>query len=146
MSFFDAFYFLNRDKYKIGNTYPFNLAALAHSFMKRTDSLEIKPDKGPMKGKTIHSGRMTAYFPSNDYGGEFSFTHPFTSFDGEVQAFGQKLYRYQFYTLAGMDDQAPLSFPLFVSEKVLKGYKPELNDPITGTGWLQGYLADTLRD
>jgi hypothetical protein len=39
-----------------------------------------------------------------------------------------------------------LSFPLFVSEKVLKGYKPELNDPVTGTGWLQGYLADTLRE
>lgn len=146
MSFFDAFYFLNKDKYKIGNTYPFNLAALAHSFMKRTDDLEIKPNEGPMKGETINSGRMTAYFPSNDYGGEFSFAHPFTSFDGEVHAFDQKLHRYQFYVLAGMDDQAPLSFPLFVSEKVLKGYKPELNDPITGTGWLQGYLADTLRD
>lgn len=146
MSFFDALYFLNKDKYKIGNTYVFNLAGLAHSFMKRTDNLEITPDKGPMKGEKINSSRMTAYFPSKDYGGEFSFAHPFTSFDGEVQVFGQKLYRYQFYVLAGMDDQAPLSFPLFVSEKILKGYKPELNDPITGTGWLQGYLADTLRD
>ena len=146
ISFFDAFYFLNKDKYKIGNTYSFNLAALAHSFMKRTDDLEIKPNEGPMKGETINSGRMTAYFPSNDYGGEFSFAHPFTSFDGEVRAFGQKLYRYQFYVLAGMDDQAPLSFPLFISEKALKDYKPQLNDPITGTGWLQGYLADTLRD
>lgn len=146
ISFFDPFYFLNKDKYKIGNTYSFNLAGLAHSFMKRTDNLEIKPNEGPMKGETINSGRMTAYFPSNDYGGEFSFAHPFTSFDGEVQAFGEKLYRYQFYVLAGMDDQAPLSFPLFVSEKSLKGYKPELNDPVTGTGWLQGYLADTLRD
>ena len=146
ISFFDAFYFLNKDRYKIGNTYPFNLAALAHSFVKRTDDLKIKPDKGPMKGETINSGRMTAYFPSSDYGGEFSFAHPFTSFDGEVQAFGQKLHRYQFYVSAGIDDQAPLSFPLFVSEKVLKEYKPELNDPITGSGWLQGYLADSLRD
>lgn len=146
VSFFDALYFLNKDKYKIGHTYLFNLAGLAHSFMKRTENLEFVPDKGPMKGEKVDSSRMTAYFPNHDYDGEFTFSHPFTSFDGKIEAFGATLYRYQFYIMSATENGAALSFPLFVSEKVLKGYKPELNDSVTGSGWLQGYLADSLRD
>lgn len=146
VSFFDAFYFVNKKEYKIGNTYQFNLIGLAHSFMKRDENLEFTNDKGPLKGEPVTTRWMTAYMDSEQYGGEFTFVSPFTSFIGSVEAFGSKFQVLPFGMASFTDGGPALSFPIYIRGQIMKGYKPNLNDSVTGSGWLQGYLTDTFRD
>jgi len=145
VSFFDTLYFLNKDKYKIGETYQFNIVGLAHSFSKRIENLEFVAEEGPMKGEKFYTANMTSFVPNHGYGGEFSYMSPFESFSGTIEALGSKFYQYPFY-LKNLEDGIAFSFPLFIRDKILGEYKPELNDPIAGTGWLQGYLVDSLKD
>lgn len=144
VSFFDTLYFLNKDKYQVGNTYTFNLTGLAHGFSKRTDT-EMQVNKGPLKGRDVDSSRMTGFMPVREYGGEFTFYSPFESFSGSIEALGSKFYQYPF-ALTGLENGETFRFPLFVREQTLKGYEPELNDPLYGTGWLQGYLSGSLSE
>ncbi len=146
VSFFDAFYFVNKKEYKIGNTYQFNLIGLAHSFMKRDEDLEFIHEKGPLKGEPVTTRWMTAYMDSEQYGGEFTFAHPFTSFLGSVDAFGSKFHVFPFEMASYAEGGPALSFPIYVREQTMKGYKPDLNDSVTGSGWLEGYLTDTFHD
>jgi len=143
VNFFDTLYFLNKEKYKIGGTYQFNISGLAHSFTKRTKDLQFVADSGPIKGEKFDTTRVTSYIPNHVFGGEFSYYSPFESFSGIVESLGSKFYHYPFY-LRNIEDGIAFSFPLFVREQILGDYKPEINDPIAGTGWLQGYLIGSL--
>lgn len=144
ITFFDTLYFLNKEKYVIGQSYKFNLVGLAHNFKKRIENLQFSPSSGPLKGEKFDSTCMTGYAPIDKYGGEFSFYSPFESFLGSVEFMGSKFHVHAFYQNTSNKDIV-LRFPLFIREQTLKGYKPQPNDPIEGTAWLQGYLIDSLR-
>ena len=145
--FFDSLYFYNKEKYQIGKTYIFNLVGLAHSFAKRTKDLEITIEKAPFKGERLNSAGMTGYLPSHEYGGEFVYYHPFANFDEKITAFNSNFYRFQFNLASAINDNETIfSFPIYVREQLLNNYIPVASDPIVGTGWLQGYLADSFNN
>lgn len=143
ISFFDALYFQNKDKYKIGEKYTFNLAAVIYSMTKRTEDLEIKADEGPAAGKTFSTSELTAYFPNDTNTEDFSFYLPFESWTEENIIFDKYKYHKLNFVMNHADGGHIMSFPMFINVQILGDYKPCKGDPIHGTGWLQGYLTES---
>lgn len=83
--------------------------------------------------------------PVDTYGGEFSFICPFTSFNGQIEAFGQTFKIFPYHLMSGDMDQAAFNFPMFVRASLVEG-DLIAGDSIQGTAWLQGYLVDSLSE
>lgn len=143
LSFFDSLYFLNKSKYKIGEEYRFHLGAIAHSFEKRTKDLMIDIKEGPFKGKKFYTQKATSYMPSNEYGGEFSFTCPFVSFSGNANFLDQSFSLFPFYLRHGEDESNVFTAPMFVNNDLIKS-SLKTSDSIHGVAWMQGYLEDSF--
>lgn len=143
VSFFDALYFKNKESYKIGKKYTFNLAAIAYYFAKRTEYLEIQAEEGITAGEVFDTSKMTIYFPNEVNTEDFTFYFPFAKWSEKNIEFNrQKFYKYDF-VMDHANGDPMLSFPLFVNCQLLGDYKPRKGDPIQGTGWLMGYLVDS---
>lgn len=145
VSFFDTFYFMNKEKYKVGQDNVFNIAGLAYTFKKRDSKiLEFTPDEGPMKGQKVSTHGMTGYQLGDVYTDDFVFMNSFKGFGSTYKLYNTKFYEFRYYHNSMEDDVAPLYFPIFVKTDLLGGYKPQPDDDIDGTGWLQGYLEGSL--
>lgn len=143
VSFFDTLYFFNKGKYKVGETYTFHLGAIAHSFEKRTKDLIIEPTEGPLKGEKLYTQKMTSFLPAHEYGGEFTFTCPFVSFSGDLIAFDQPFSVFPYHIISIETDAVMFTLPMYVNKNLVKG-DPQVNDSISGSAWLQGYLAGSF--
>lgn len=143
ISFFDALYFLNKDKYEEGKTSRFHLGAIAHSFRKRTENLIIEPTEGPLKGEKLYTQKITAFKPAHEYGGEATYICPFTSFNGETQAFNTVFKIFPFHLMSADSDHAAFSLPMYVRADLVESDVAP-GDSIEGAAWLQGYLVDSL--
>ncbi len=145
LSFFDTFYFMNKDKYQMKKSYIFHIAGLAYTFKKRDQGmLEFVPDEGPMKGQKISTHGMTGYQFGDVYTDDFIFHNPFRGFGKIHRLFRSKFYEFSFYLNAMEDDVPPIFFPIFVKTDLLGDFKPQPDIDIDGTGWLQGYLDGSL--
>ncbi len=145
VSFFDPLYFINKEKYKTGEIHRFNLAALAHSFEKRTDDLVVDITEGPFKGEKFYTHKVTSYLPSSEYGGEFSYVCPFVSFSGNANFLDQSFSLFPFFLRSGEDESNIFGVPMFVNNNLIKDKLKE-NDSVRGIAWMQGYLADSFSD
>ncbi len=140
LGFFDTLYYLNKDKYKIGSKYTFNISALAYSILKRSEYSESIAKKGPIKGEKFESSGLSGYIPSENYIDDISFYFPFDKFDKKIKFRNSFFYKMSFKLYSLKEDGRFISFPIFIRKEVLSGYKPLKRDPIMGTAWLQGYL------
>ena len=146
VSFFDTLYFLNKENYKIGQKYVFNIGAIGLYFEKRKEKdLILEPTEGPMKGEKLYTHKMTAFFPREKYGGEFEFVCPFVSFLGETTAFGEKFNIFPCWVRNRDTDTSAFTVPIYVNTKISNDTF-KTGDSISGVGWLQGYLADSFDD
>lgn len=145
ISFFEPLYFLNKGRYEVGKNYLFHLGAIAHLFAKRTKDLVIEPTEGPLKGEKLYTQKMTSFMTVENYGGEATFICPFTSFNGQTEAFGKSFKIFPYHLMSGDMDQAAFNFPMFVRTDLIEG-ELVAGDSMQGTAWLQGYLIDSLEE
>lgn len=145
VSFFDTLYFLNKEKYEMGKTYTFNIAALAYQFIKRPkEIMKFTVDKGPEKGRTINTEGMTSYYFDEPYTEDFIFGNPFYKFEESYNFENTGIRKFNYHLNQEDGVNKYMEFPIFVSDKVLGKYEPNKGDQINGSGWLVGYLANSL--
>lgn len=144
LSFFDTLYFQNKNKYKVGSTYVFHIAAIAYGLIKRPKEQEmIVIEDGPSKEEHSTKG-VTAYFFDDTYTDDFSFMNPFSGF-GETHSFnGVKMREFTFFLKALGEEKDPITFPMYIRNDLLDQYEPKEGDDVNGTGWLTGYLDGSL--
>ena len=158
-SFFDTRYGLNKEKYKLGETYTFMFAALAYDadvLQKRTFSIgddkanemrkamgekpEFEKD-GSVKPLEFDMSRMVASFQSSEaYPDDTEFQSPAYGLAART-AFEKDFHR---LTIAIALDECTgetVKIPLY-ARKELFSAAPRRNDPIRGHFWLHGYLKD----
>jgi len=142
VSFFDVFYFFNKEKYQIGKKYIFNLAALGYSAEEQKPQ-EFKMDEGPAAGETFSTKGMTAYLPRNDYRDDFQFSDPVKNTMEKINYNNTDFLIFPFELRHAAEDKLALKFPIYIRKDLFKSILDKGQD-IGGTGWLQGYLDGTL--
>ncbi len=161
VSFFDPYFFLNKDRYVAGEEVTVKLGALAY-MVQKSEQMEIEINKGPML--EIHRQRLLEDDPNADV---TSITSVPISMDGAAIYFprdeeqDEAEIRFKvsetacftcadrpFMRLSGIimrPDSGDVSINVYVSEQVLGGYVPQVGDNVESVVWMQGYLEDTIR-
>ena len=159
VAFFDTRYFLNRDHYRIGDTYDFDIAGLIYAArctndetITVTDQERIAAIQDGMSGEperlpdgslaplVIHLAGCTGYAPtSNDYAEDAEFYCVI----GSVVEFDLEGIRIFQITPESGEPNIPLPGVIFGAVSAFKdGYLPRLGDSIGGRLWTQGYLKE----
>ena len=141
ISFFDSLYFLNKNKYKIGNTYHFNIAGLTTCLEKRTENVQFVAKSGPLMGETIDTANMVALIQNGNNSFEYCF--PFDKFTNSTTIFESEFYQLNF--LFKNAEDYLINIPLFVNSNQLNNYEPAQLDPVMGIILLHGYLVDSYK-
>lgn len=147
VNFLDTLFCFNKTKYEIGKEYTFNLSAIVYELEKRTDQLEFVPKQGPFKGEKITTHQMTGFDThSNKYHGDFTFATPYRNFRQEISFMGEVFVIFDYIQNATPAEleQEEFRIPMLVRKKRLENI--DMEDPITGSAWLQGYLVDDSLD
>ena len=159
VAFFDTRYVLNKDKYVIGETYKFRMAAFAYNvaiipeeerefrmegekaidYQKRLGNEPEFDENGKVKPVIFRMDEMVAFFQqSRAYPDDAEFQSPVFDDPVEFVRFGTSFYK---LTVAIARDDDDIRIPL-VAKKTLFSLIPKKSDPIRGRIWVQGYLAD----
>lgn len=160
--FFDPYFFLNKDRYVIGEEVKVKLGALAY-MVQKSEQLEIEITEGPML--EIHRQRLLEDDPNADVasitsvpismdGAAIYFPRGEDQDDAEVRFKVTDTARFTcadrpFMRLSGMimrPDSGDISLNVYVSEQVLGEYVPQVGDNVEAVVWMQGYLADSFND
>lgn len=154
--FFDPFFYLSKDRYRVGHRCKVTLAALAMRLGKaEQDEFEIKDgplvqiekeralredpaaDVGDISMKFSIKG-ATIYLPAQDHPEEGAFrgvAEEVGRFSVEARGFRR------IKTLLVRADDVELPIWLYASESILQGYEPRIGDDLDGAIWVQGHLA-----
>lgn len=158
ISFFDPYFYLNRDSYIVGKEFAVRLGALAYT-LNKADQLEIQITEGPML--EIHRQRLLEDDPNVDVS---SITSVPISMDGSAIYFPRgdvgddaevrfKVIETGNFTCAERPfvsvsgaimrpDSGDVNIHVYVSEQVLNGYVPQVGDNVEAVVWMQGFLSD----
>jgi hypothetical protein len=157
ISFFDTQYFKNKDRYKIGKTYVFAFSALAYSaeeLPEKSFSFEgqqaidwlakigNKPDydkKGNVQPVVFDMTKTVAFLPHTEYPDDAEFQSPVSEVK-EVDFWGTQLYKLRICIFRDPD----ICIDLYAKTSFFE-HKPEINDPVRGLLWLQGYLYEETK-
>ena len=158
VAFFDTRYILNKERYVIGETYKFRMAAFAYDAsvlpeeerkfrMEGEKAAECRKrmgkepefdENGNVKPLIFHMDEMVAFFQqSRAYPDDAEFQSPVFDDPVEFDRFGTSFYK---LTVAIARDDEDVRIPL-VAKKALFAVIPKKSDPIRGRIWVQGYLA-----
>lgn len=157
ISFFDPYFFLNKESYIVGKEVTVKLGALAYTLQK-ADQLEIQITEGPML--EIHRQRLleddpdvdvsavtsvpismdgsAIYFPRGDDGDDAEIRFKVTETDSFICA------ERSFKRVSGIimrPDSGDVNIHVYVSDQVLGGYIPQIGDNVDAIVWMQGYLV-----
>ncbi len=156
ISFYVPSYYQEKNKYKVNKKSSFYLSALACDIQK-TEPNSFKIDSGatydfmlkrfleenPTKTKKdypyveIETGKASMFLPTED-----ASYYQFQSNISKVEhgIFGKVKITILDISVIRDIEKGDLHIKLYVPEKLLKGYKPKVDDNITGTLWLSGYI------
>lgn len=156
ISFFDPYFFLNKDSYVVGKEAFVKLGALAYTFQK-ADQLEIQITEGPMLD--IHRQRLLEDDPEADVssvtsvpismdGAAVYFPRGESGDDAEIRFKVTATSRFNcserpFMCISGTimrPDSGDVNIHVYVSEQVLGGYAPQIGDNVEAVVWMQGFL------
>lgn len=161
IAFFDTRYAMNKERYEIGKTYKFRLAAFAYraeilpekdrEFRLEGDNavdhrkrigVEQKYDKdGNPEPVIFRTEKMVAYFPrSNKYPDDAEFQSPVFGRRRSIDAFGTSFWRLD---ISIARDEEDVVIPL-IAKKSLFQNPPRAHDPVRGILWLQGYCQNAI--
>jgi hypothetical protein len=154
LSFFDTKYFKNKELYQVGKTYLFSIAALGYNLeilKEKTFSFEgqkavdwlakigNKPDydeQGNVKPVVFDLSNLVSFFPRTDYSDDAEFQSPINSIE-TVNAFDNEFYVINITVFRDPD----VCIDLYAKTSFFN-HKPNINEPLRGVIWLQGYLAE----
>lgn len=160
LAFFDTRYFLNKDRYKIGEKYTFKLAALARraevlpeedrvvSFsVEQTIKIaeaageEVERDvegnvitRKLLMDKAVYCVNMTEEIPD-----VYDFQSPVSNAKA-IKVLGTPMYRMDVICIRTEEEPAALSLPLY-ARKAFFGGKPKKNTPVRGSLWMFGAMV-----
>ena len=155
ISFFDPYFFLNKDGYRLGEEVAVALSALAY-MLRKAEQLEIEVTEGDML--EVHRKNLLEQDPTIDIS---TITSVSLSLDGtaiyfprgepkdnaelrfkieEVFLFECAEHRFVRVTGAIMKpDSGDVKINVYASEQVLDGYVPQIGDNVEAIVWMQGY-------
>jgi hypothetical protein len=157
ISFFDTQYFKNKDKYKIGKIYAFTIAALSYNVeilhdksfsfegQKAIDwlaKIRKKPTYdvlGNIEPVVFDLSNLVTYLPRNEYPDDAEFQSPINSVES-VSAFDNEFYKFNITIFRDPD----VCIDLYVKTSFFER-KPEINEPLRGLIWVQGYLCEDIK-
>jgi len=157
--FFDPYFFLNKDRYVVGEEVTVKLGALAY-MVQKAEQLEIEITEGPML--EIERQRLLEDDPNADVtsitsvpismdGAAIYFPRGEDQDDAEIRFKVSETARFTcadrpFMRLSGIimrPDSGDVSINIYASEQVLGGYVPQVGDNVEAVVWMQGYLEDS---
>lgn len=159
IAFFDTRYALNKERYKIGETYVFRLSAFAYcaevvpekereirfegeAAVEQRRRFGEKPEyeeDGSVKPVVISTAEMVAFFQNSEaYPDDGELQSPVFSEPEAIGLFDADFYRLE---VAIARDEEDVRIPL-VARRNLFERKPEKFAPVRGRIWVQGYLED----
>lgn len=154
ISFFDTKYFKNKSNYEIGEEYDFSISAIAYSaeipersfsfegqdainFLQRTGREPQFNAQGKVDPVVFDTSKLVALLPiDKNYPHEYEFQSPIHSIH-ETKFVGEAFYEFSIFVHREPD--IPITL---ISKKVFFNTIPKVNDPLRGTMWMQGYLAE----
>ena len=156
--FFDPYFFLNKDRYVVGEEVMVKLGGLAY-MVQKSEQLEISITEGPML--EIHRQRLLDDDPSANVssitsvpismdGAAIYFPRGEDQDDAEVRFKVTETARFTcedraFMRLSGIvmrSDSGDVCLNVYASEQILGGYVPQVGDNVEAVVWMQGFLAD----
>lgn len=158
--FFDPFYFLNREKYKVGETLKISLSGLAYIVreattesikvesgamleMERQRALEDDPTVDPESIKFVEiSIKDSCWLMPQENAGDSEF-RGIVEESTFFEVMGLNFCRMLLTVMRIEDGDDGLKLAIFASESVLNDYRPEVGDRVEGVAWIQGYPADS---
>ncbi len=159
IAFFDTRYALHKGEYTIGETYTFRLSACAYTaeilkertFQFEGEAAAVQREKCGMEQEYDEQGNpsplvfdlsgLLALLPkSQAYPHEAEFQSPIFAIE-EMQAFSGNFYKAEIAIARDVMEGQEIRIPLFVKQSFFQT-KPEINDPIRGILWLQGYAVE----
>jgi len=162
ISFFDPYFFLNKDRYRVGEGATLRLAALAY-MLRKTEQLEIQVDGGPML--ELHRQRVLEEDPTADVsaitsvpismdGAALYFSRGEPKDDAEIRFKVEEVSRFKCAKQSFLRLTGPIMKPngedvkvvVYAAEYVLDGYVPQVGDNIEAIVWMQGYLSPTQQN
>jgi hypothetical protein len=154
LSFFDAKYYKNKDKYKVGGTYTFAIAALGYNVkILNEKSFSFEGEKaidwltkigrqptldamGNVEPVVFDLSKLVTYLPRTEYPDDAEFQSPINRIE-TVEAFDDEFYKLNITIFRDPD----ICINLYAKTSFFER-KPQINDPVRGILWLQGYLCD----
>lgn len=155
LCFTDSNYYLNKNIYKIGNEYDFELGALVYScakpkndyiefskkqtlsFLSKTGSDVEYDEKGEVILTKIHTNNLVSFFnASDDYSDDYSFFSPILSISDFK--YNENEFRKIEITIYRENDDL-INIPIYVKKEVCYN-DLEVGDSLNGNLWLQGKL------
>jgi len=154
--FFDTKYYKNRNKYEIGKTYPFKVAALAYmiepldtktseiteydkimDFYSNVGDEPKYDDNGKIKPIVFDLSTLVALISkSEEYPDDFEFQFPID----DITCF--KIDDINIYRIKATFMREPdIDGVLYVSDKVLN-HEISIGEPLRGVLWMQGFLEE----
>ncbi|MDR1984487.1 MAG: hypothetical protein LBQ28_06670 [Prevotellaceae bacterium] len=154
ISFFDTKYYKNKDKYKIGGTYTFAVAALGYNveFLKEKSfsfegqkavdwlaKIGKKPtydSNGNVEPIVFDLSNLVTYLPRTEYPDDAEFQSPINAVE-TIKAFDNDFYKINITIFRDPD----VCIDLYAKTSFFD-YKPDVNEPLRGVIWVQGYLSE----
>jgi hypothetical protein len=157
ISFFDTKYYKNKGKYKIGKTYTFVVAALAYNVeILKEKSFAFEGQKavdwlakignhptydaqGNVEPVVFDLSNLVTYLPRTEYPDDAEFQSPINRIE-TVRAFDNEFYKFNITIFRNPD----ICIDLYAKISFFE-CKPEINEPLRGVLWLQGYLQEETK-
>jgi hypothetical protein len=139
--FFDTRYFVNRDRYTLGETYDFRMGALAYK-LGAAGEMEAH---SPQVGAAVSFAGAHAYLPADDPGADIDDVWFHSPLEGEpvpAQLAGQSLAGYPI--IVAIPGNFERSLVAYAATHALSGSPASIKpgEDITGFLWLHGCLAE----
>lgn len=154
--FFDPYFFLNKDRYQVGEEVAVTLGALAYTLYK-VEQLELNITEGPLL--EMHRQKLLEGDPTTDVssitsvplsmdGAAIYFPRGEDKDDAEIRFQVEEASRFTFaerpFTrLTGAiarPESGEVKIHVYASEQVLDGYMPQVGDNVEALVWMQGFL------
>ncbi len=155
IAFFDTKYYKNKERYQIGNSYIFALAALAYDVKVSTEkSFSFEGEKaidwlskigeapeynqqGEVEPVVFNLSNLVCYLPQPDSLDDAQFQSPIKQIDA-ITAFGKEYYKINITVFHNPE----YCLDLYAKTSFFDNQPPSINEPLRGLIWTQGYLHE----
>jgi len=160
LSFFDPLYVKNQFILETGQKYEFSIAAMAYNLeklenteliitegpaieMEREKVLKENPDADITKITSVKFdlGKLRSLLPHDDEPGDAEFQ---TVVEEVAYSHFEGIEICRMPVTFNLGNDRNIAVNLYATEQVLKGYRPQIGDPIRGNLWLQGYPVQRI--